>query len=277
LSHSVIEPPCEVQLLLHHHVTKCTLSTIPAIDEIWHLLTANRYLFTINHDTEIIFNRDHQTEKATLSQRGILSLHPNVTAISRIEILHATRDIIPRTLQRTYDEFDLPQPLDSYSHFQYHSKLQPVSLRQLNTQDLHILANDLDRQYEEIAHSFQPVVFLTTFSIYSFICYTIIFIIIFCFIYTCCRYYIPCLPPILTIFSLCRSQKTSPSHSPIPIQYHNSSPQPTVFFPKETFPEIIETPEILESTPLQTTKSHSSPKTIPKSNYRLRTRKSLFT
>ena len=72
LTHSIIEPPCEVQFLLNCQPRRCNLSVIPSIEEIWHPVDTNQFPFTLNSEFDILFSRDHHSEKDYLPYRRML-------------------------------------------------------------------------------------------------------------------------------------------------------------------------------------------------------------
>jgi hypothetical protein len=155
MSHPIIEPPCEVQFLLRHQTTACNLSAIPSIEEIWHQVDQNTYIFTINQDIEILFTRDAISKKRIPPHRGLLQVNPDVVVTSRSETFRGTRTSTNTTITPHYINFDLPKPLEQYTPVKHRTQFHPKSLNSINTAEIKLLTNDLERQYNEINTAFQ--------------------------------------------------------------------------------------------------------------------------
>lgn len=264
LTHPIIQPPCEVQMILYSHMPKCNLSAIPAFDEVWHQIDTNSYIFTINYDTQMALSKNEVTEKINLPHRGILQLQPDVLAISRAEILHATHENPPTILHHKFQPFNPPQPIEDYSNFKFHqSKFQPISLKSINTKDFQLLAKDLEDQYHDINTQFTPFIFLSTISVWTCILYLILIILLFIFLYKLLQYFFPCLPDICTLFCHCKKSQPPPS-----LRYSSQLSLPSVH---PNSPPQLENPitsSILSnSSPKTQHQSNSSPKTHKRHRY----------
>lgn len=97
------------------------LSVFPAIEEIWHLVHINRYIFTLNSDTQVLFITGSVIEKAFLPHHGFLTLKPKklkfFTLHETVQNLWSTTLILHLTFSnhwRIMKSFIINQNLNRY-------------------------------------------------------------------------------------------------------------------------------------------------------------------